>query len=58
MRQALFLAALLALAVPGPAAAQDAAGKQFRANCLNCHQPPDPTFTTDRAWLDQIHRTA
>lgn len=34
------------------------AGKAFRANCTSCHQPPDLRFETDRAWLDQIHRTA
>ena len=33
-------------------------GDNFRRNCLHCHQPPDLQFATDRAWLDQVHRTA
>ena len=35
-----------------------AAGQNFRKNCITCHQPPDRAFATDRAWLDQINRTA
>ncbi len=35
-----------------------AAGKTFQTQCLSCHQPPDLTLATDRAWLDQIKRTA
>lgn len=34
------------------------ADEMFRDNCIVCHQPPDSQFSTDRAWLDQIHRTA
>jgi hypothetical protein len=34
------------------------AGKTFQARCLACHQPPDLQFATDRAWLDQVNRTA
>jgi mono/diheme cytochrome c family protein len=30
----------------------------FQRNCANCHHPPDAQFATDRAWLDQINRTA
>jgi len=35
----------------------DAAGL-FRARCASCHTVPDPALRTDRAWLDQVHRTA
>ncbi len=34
------------------------AGKMFRARCMNCHQPPDPDFAIDRAWLGQVKDTA
>ena len=34
------------------------AGAKFRKNCMQCHQPPDLRFETDRAWLGQIERTA
>lgn len=30
----------------------------FRARCTACHQPPDPRFTVDRAWLHQLADTA
>ncbi len=33
-------------------------GKRFQRSCMHCHQPPDLQFATDRAWLDQIKRTA
>ena len=33
-------------------------GAKFRRNCTHCHQPPDLRFATDKAWLDQVHRTA
>ena len=33
-------------------------GAKFLRNCTHCHQPPDLQFATDRAWLDQVHRTA
>jgi hypothetical protein len=33
-------------------------GAKFQTNCMHCHRPPDLRFRTDRAWLDQIHRTA
>lgn len=33
------------------------AAQTFRARCISCHQPPDLTFYTDVAWLDQVHRT-
>ena len=34
------------------------AGRLFEKNCISCHRPPDMAFATDRAWLDQIDRTA
>ena len=34
------------------------AGNLFEKNCISCHRPPDLAFATDRAWLDQIKRTA
>ena len=34
------------------------AGLMFQKNCISCHQPPDLKFATDRAWLDQLNRTA
>jgi len=34
------------------------AGLLFQKNCISCHQPPDLKFATDRAWLDQLNRTA
>ena len=38
-------------------AAPDVA-KLFRDRCITCHQPPDPQFAVDRAWLGQIKDTA
>ena len=35
-----------------------AAAATFRKTCLHCHQGPDLRFSTDRAWFDQLHRTA
>ena len=58
MKPALVYAVVLALAVVSTATAAETAGAQFQANCLNCHQPPDLNFATDRAWLEQINRTA
>jgi len=34
------------------------AGRMFQQRCASCHQPPDVRFATDRAWLDQVNRTA
>ena len=34
------------------------AGEMFRARCMDCHQPPDPDFAIDRAWLGQVQDTA
>ncbi len=30
----------------------------FNARCALCHTVPDPALRPDRAWLDQVHRTA
>ncbi len=32
-------------------------GQTFTKDCAACHVIPDPSFRTDRAWLDQINRT-
>jgi hypothetical protein len=40
-----------------PAAKTDV-GSLFRDRCVTCHSIPDTSIATDRAWLDQIHRTA
>ena len=37
---------------------QAGAGLLFKFRCLSCHQAPDLNFATDRAWLDQVNRTA
>mgnify|MGYP002624319455 CR=1 FL=1 len=50
-----------ALLVPRTAVAEpDAAGAAdvFRARCAHCHTIPDPALRTDRAWIDQVNRTA
>ena len=62
------VAAIVALCGANAAMAQDKAagrdtlmaeiGEKFRRTCTHCHQVPDLQFATDRAWLDQIHRTA
>ncbi len=57
------IAAAFALFGANRAAAQSDAlvaesGAKFQRNCTLCHQPPDLQFATDRAWLDQVHRTA
>ena len=62
-----FLSCATALAFPEGGEQQDArpdldrvadAGAKFQQNCISCHQPPDLALATDRAWLDQINRTA
>lgn len=30
----------------------------FAESCASCHQPPDPTFAVDRAWITQLADTA
>ena len=58
MKLALVHAVVVALIGVGTVAAGETAREQFQANCLTCHQPPDVRFATDRAWLEQITRTA
>ena len=63
MRSVAFaLAALLvALALARAPAARgggDDPGALFTSRCANCHAVPDPAIATDRAWLDQVRRTA
>jgi len=60
------LAAALAALLPRAASSQDAAGPEevpgvestFRRQCASCHAVPDRALRTDRAWLDQVRRTA
>ena len=33
-------------------------GDMFKRQCASCHFAPDLRFRSDRAWLDQIKRTA
>lgn len=52
------LLVLAAAAAPAPGQHSVAeAGKTFQ-KCQGCHQPPDPQLASDRAWLDQLRRTA
>ena len=52
-------AALALLDAPASrAGAPDSAGEMFAQRCANCHPVPDPKIATDRAWLDQVNRTA
>ena len=32
-------------------------GRMFKEQCISCHQPPDPQFQIDRAWLHQVFDT-
>ena len=59
------LAALLFLALlswSGPARGEDWSPQKveatFRNKCNHCHTVPDPGSSFDRAWLDQVNRTA
>jgi mono/diheme cytochrome c family protein len=58
MRRTFAFAVVVALTGHEAATAAETARRQFQTSCLGCHQPPDLTFPTDRAWLGQIHRTA
>lgn len=52
---------LIVASLTPPAVAQTKASDSaayFRTRCLSCHQPPDVNLGVDRAWLDQVHRTA
>ena len=35
-----------------------AVARLFEENCAACHQPPDPAFAVDRAWITQLTDTA
>ena len=52
--------AAVSLAFEGPAQHDlvTDAGRVFAQRCSSCHQAPDLKFATDRAWLDQVNRTA
>ena len=66
MKTLLILSAVMSFGVvapiavaAGPTASEiAAAGAKYRKTCLHCHQPPDLRFATERAWLDQVNRTA
>ena len=45
-------------APPSRAGGPESAGTLFSQRCANCHTVPDPKIATDRAWLDQVNRTA
>jgi hypothetical protein len=56
-----YAVALIVGGLAAPVCAQTSpaeVGQSFRTRCLSCHQPPDVNLALDRAWLDQIHRTA
>ena len=36
----------------------ESSAKLFGERCASCHTVPDPKIATDRAWLDQVNRTA
>jgi mono/diheme cytochrome c family protein len=58
---ALLLVSTVAVAASTNAPVDDhveEAGRTFQAQCLSCHTPPDLRLATDRAWLDQVKRTA
>ena len=55
----LILSTAFVLAPSGLAGDGDAAvAAMFQARCASCHTVPDATLRGDRAWLDQIDRTA
>ncbi len=58
-----FVTMLAALAAAPAATAQQVTdkidvGQVFARNCAKCHQPPDPAFAVDRAWITQLADTA
>lgn len=62
---ALSLAMALGLGLLRPPRAAEAEDKpepevarMFKHRCASCHAVPDPDVRTDRAWLDQVKRTA
>ncbi len=55
------IAAVAALALDAPTQAEKSESDiatMFRSRCANCHAVPDIKLATDRAWLDQVNRTA
>ncbi|MBI4616945.1 MAG: hypothetical protein HY720_25255 [Planctomycetes bacterium] len=63
MRRFTLMAGLVLAVASGAALGQatdeeQAAAKLYGESCSNCHRAPDLRFDTDRAWLDQIERTA
>lgn len=45
-------------APPSRAGAPESSARLFSERCASCHTVPDPKIATDRAWLDQVNRTA
>ena len=41
-----------------PGESQKKAALLYKTNCRSCHLVPDPGRERDRAWLDQVNRTA
>jgi len=41
-----------------PVPSRDGIAATFRTKCASCHTVPDPARESDRAWLDQVNRTA
>lgn len=58
MRRVLVFTVVITLPGIEAATASDTARQQYQTNCVGCHQPPDLSFATDRAWLEQINWTA
>ncbi len=54
---ALLPGAVLARPAEERPGAEDPA-RVFGERCASCHAVPDPDLRTDRAWLDQVRRTA
>ncbi|MHC4550973.1 MAG: hypothetical protein ACYTEZ_19660 [Planctomycetota bacterium] len=52
------LGASMLIAPPATEGGGRNAGEIFQARCAGCHAVPDPALRTDRAWLDQVRRTA
>ena len=55
---AAFAAAIALSPPPAATAGEGHAAKLFQHSCASCHTVPDPAIRTDRAWLDQVRRTA
>ena len=41
-----------------PGESQKKAALLYKTHCRSCHLVPDPGHERDRAWLDQVNRTA